>query len=264
MLKTFGDSNSLAQPALELLNLSDVLREAITIQSAQAEAQKIRLNLDTEDELWVQADAGQIARIVTNILANALRASPEGSEIAIRGCRQGERMVQVLISDQGSGMTQEQIASAFEPGFSTKGAGQGGLGLAIVYLIMEAHGGKVLLLSNADGGITVQISLPMINPNQAFISQETRLLLALQSVEGLEDLADRCLDYFDQVLETGDYQELQALLEEEEHWDVLVSDFDLTAEQSKCAETLIRASGSELELVKGKPEWREVMLRVFS
>ncbi len=264
MLKTFGDSDSFSRPTLELLNLSTVLHEALAIHHAQAQSVDVKLTLQTDEGLWVQADTGQISRIFTNLIANALRASPAGSEIAIRANAQKDGMVQVLISDQGCGMTQEQMASAFEPGFSTKGAGQGGLGLAIVYLIMEAHGGNISLAPNPDGGITVQLLLPMVNPQQMPESEEPCLLLALQSVEQLEALADACVDYFDQVLETGNPQEFQALLEEEEHWDVLVCDFKLSTEQMACAETLIRVDGADLRLEKGKQEWLKVMQRIFS
>ena len=73
----------------------------------------------------------------------------------------GDRGVRIEISDSGPGIPEEIIGRIFEPFFTTKQEGEGtGLGLSLVYSIVENHGGKVWLENGITGGVTFKIELP--------------------------------------------------------------------------------------------------------
>jgi signal transduction histidine kinase len=88
----------------------------------------------------------------TNLLDNAIDASPEGGEIAISTRRDGNR-VAVSFKDHGSGISEENLKHIFEPFFTTKPAGSGtGLGLDIARRIVESkHGGEITVNSSPEG-----------------------------------------------------------------------------------------------------------------
>jgi len=88
----------------------------------------------------------------TNLLDNAIAASPQDGEIAISTRREGDRIA-VSFADHGSGITEEDQKHIFEPFFTTKPVGSGtGLGLDIARRIVESkHGGEITLQSSPQG-----------------------------------------------------------------------------------------------------------------
>ncbi|MSQ69438.1 MAG: PAS domain-containing sensor histidine kinase [Gammaproteobacteria bacterium] len=159
LLGQLGVAEVLEAPRLEPVALAPLLVEALHISQAIARAKGIRLALEPPPEVQVDVHPAQIQRVFTNLINNALRATPPGGAVTI-AARADADGVSVDISDTGQGMSAAQLAQAFEPGFSTKGEGQGGLGLSISYLIVDAHGGRLALERNADGGMTAAIWLP--------------------------------------------------------------------------------------------------------
>jgi CheY-like chemotaxis protein len=135
---------------------------------------KIRTVLDPALRC-AKADEGSIQQVLMNLAVNARDAMPDGGTMTVRtrnaslsedsvpdggDARAGE-FVCVSVEDSGAGMDEETVARIFDPFFSTKGPGKGtGLGLAVVYGIVQQHGGWIYTLSTPRMGTTFEIYLP--------------------------------------------------------------------------------------------------------
>lgn len=242
MLGQLGAGQVFQHPELKPHNLKSLLMEAVHIITPQAKSQQVKLLLDINDHVDIEVDSSQILRVLLNLLSNAIRAMPQGGQISITTeCLDQGALIR--IQDTGIGMSVEQLNKAFDPGFSTKGQGQGGLGLAISYLITEAHGGRLSLESEQGRGTTAKIWLPiaerlmeadlplerMVNARAIvtkardyFYPQEGVLLLLSQN-DLRQQLAAEFQSIGCEVAELQDYNELKAVLEENaSQWTVLV------------------------------------------
>jgi CheY-like chemotaxis protein len=140
--------------------------------------ERVRVDFQRAPELAaVSADRGQIEQVLINLCINARDAMPDGGQIAIRmhtvSCDErfrlrrpwanAPRYVALSVTDGGSGMEPEVRARAFEPFFTTKDAGAGtGLGLAVVYGIVQQHRGEIEIESTPGGGTSVHVYLPAL------------------------------------------------------------------------------------------------------
>ncbi len=106
--------------------------------------------------------AGQLQQVLVNLITNACHAMPEGAgqlEVAAMPSADGD--VQILVSDNGSGISPDHLGRIFEPFFSTKGEGHGtGLGLSIVRNIVELHHGRIEVESELGNGTSFIITFP--------------------------------------------------------------------------------------------------------
>ena len=129
---------------------------------------RIPFDLPRRASIPLMADADRVGQVVTNLLANALKYSPDDTEVVVAaGVRKGEAFVQVR--DHGPGLTREQQEHLFErfyqaPGIEqVSGSGIGlGLGLNIAKDIVERHGGAVGVDSAPGKGSTFWFTLPMV------------------------------------------------------------------------------------------------------
>ena len=228
MLQQLGTGNQFGSPKLSNLDLGQLVEESISIVRAAADEAGVSIELATESGFRVEADASQMIRVFTNLIKNAIRASAPASSIFVELQRKG-RGVEVRITDRGQGMTAEQLGMAFDPGFSTKDGGQGGLGLAISSLMTEAHGGRLELRSNEEGkGLSATVWLPEVR--HAALAEHVyadlaglSVILAMPQGEPAAVLADQlqsqgCL----QVAEVYTPEELSALLQDDPDWQVLI------------------------------------------
>jgi len=108
----------------------------------------------------VEADAGQLGQVLTNLVVNARDAMPDGGRIEISTTqRDGEAVLEV--ADTGAGIAPEVRSRIFDPFFTTKAQGQGtGLGLAVVWGIVRDHAGRVELDSETGHGTVFRVVLP--------------------------------------------------------------------------------------------------------
>ncbi len=130
---------------------------------------------------WVQADSGQLGQVLLNLAANARDAMPHGGTIRI-GLRETEfqaegvevpawalpgRGVELSFADSGEGIGPDRLSRIFEPFFTTKERGKGtGLGLAVVYGIVQQHRGRITVDSVVGRGTTFRIVLPACVPGE--------------------------------------------------------------------------------------------------
>jgi signal transduction histidine kinase len=105
-------------------------------------------------------DSDQLQQVFLNLLLNARDAMPDGGQLDIT-IAANDGGVTVSVCDTGPGIDDAVSKKAFDPFFTTKPAGQGtGLGLAVCYGIVTAHGGTIDVSSNAAGGACFFITLP--------------------------------------------------------------------------------------------------------
>lgn len=113
----------------------------------------------TIDDLDFYADGVKLRQAIVNLLKNAAESSEEGSPILL-SITADDTYLNISVADKGCGMSEEQIAKAFEPFHTTKSYGTG-LGLPIVKRIVEAHKGELSIHSEEGTGTTVIITLPL-------------------------------------------------------------------------------------------------------
>src|ERR1700682_193368 len=150
------------------VDLSSVVRDAAQLtaprwrDAAQAEGRPISLHIEAAGHPTIQGSAARLRELLTNLIFNAVDALPHGGTIRLRVlAEEGLGVVEVI--DSGLGMTPEVQARVFEPFFTTKGEGGSGLGLAMVFGIVEQHGGHIEVRSAPGDGTTFRISFPLVN-----------------------------------------------------------------------------------------------------
>jgi len=134
----------------------------------QVEAKGVRLEVDAPPDLpYVAVDHSQIERVIANLITNALRATPAGGTIAIAAIRRPHE-VAVAVSDTGVGIPREYLARIFEPFVQVPhGSGGGaGLGLSISRRIIEGHGGRLTVQSEAGRGSTFTFTVRLAEERQ--------------------------------------------------------------------------------------------------
>ena len=148
------------KPEKERFALADLVQDVFQKFELAAEARRQRLVPDIAPGLpVVNADLGMIERVLTNLLDNAIRHTPEGGEIIVRLMPDGAG-VRVDVSDSGPGIPQELQPVIFtRPAFASSGARGGGLGLVIVRRILQLHGSDIRLLSGAGRGAVFSFGL---------------------------------------------------------------------------------------------------------
>lgn len=146
-------------------SLERVLREVAALVDHKARDQGVKLEVETEKELpEIVADPELLKTCFLNLMINAADAMPAGGTLTValgRGSKDADTELVVTVHDTGHGMTPEEIATAFEPYFSTKETGLG-LGLSLTRKIVEDHGGEIALSSEPGRGTTARITLPLL------------------------------------------------------------------------------------------------------
>ena len=151
--------------ANEHIVLPEIIRDAIEMAEAAATAKQTAMRLEVDPALEpIVGDSLRLQQVVSNLLANAIKFSPEGATVQIR-VRQLNGSVELSVTDNGAGIPHDQLTAIFEPFRQVEGTppvqGGLGLGLAIVKQIVEAHRGSISASSPGPGlGATFTVRLP--------------------------------------------------------------------------------------------------------
>jgi PAS domain S-box-containing protein len=143
--------------------IAPMVQEACEIFRAAAEQKLISLECQIADAApAVIADRDRVLQVLSNLLSNALKFTPEGGSITVRAHTDAE-MVRISVADTGPGVRSEDLLRIFERFFQAHStATQGtGLGLAIAKGIVEAHGGRIWVDSKPGIGATFYFTLPI-------------------------------------------------------------------------------------------------------
>jgi signal transduction histidine kinase len=165
--QTLGFARMLPTP--QEVDLVELAEAALRIHHRRITAQKIHLVRDFTTATFAEVYTGEILQVVSNLLANALDALPEGGTVSLRLRKRGAQ-VQLLVADNGKGMAPDHMARLFEPFFTTKENRGTGLGLALSKKIIERHAGRISARSSAlprRSGTTFRITLPAKRQTEA-------------------------------------------------------------------------------------------------
>jgi len=160
-LMTFARPTSMNR---EPADLNAIIDRCVRLVQHQLQLRNIELHLAlTQDLPHARCDCGQIEQVILALVMNAIDAMPNGGNLTLRSRKAIEPVkVQIEVQDDGVGMPPEVLANMFEPFFTTKERGRGlGLGLAISRNIVERHGGKIEVASEAGRGTAFTITLPL-------------------------------------------------------------------------------------------------------
>jgi nitrogen fixation/metabolism regulation signal transduction histidine kinase len=166
MVNAFSNYAQPSEHKFEPLALNQLIRDTAELFVNESQPALIHFDLDS-DLPPVTADSNRLRQVLNNLIINAKDATAgvEKPEIRIRTrcMEEGDhRYVELKVSDNGHGFTDDDRHRLFEPYVTTKAEKGTGLGLAIVKRIVEEHGGIVLLENRRDGdGAVVTITLPL-------------------------------------------------------------------------------------------------------
>ena len=144
-------------------DLCEEVRQIVEVlgHQTQSPANKVQLCLPTRPAP-VHGWPGEIKQVVTNLILNSFKASQPGGFIGVRVRSRGDTHI-LLVADRGHGIAAENLASIFEPFFSTQREGGNGLGLWVTKQIVEKHGGAIRVRSSTTPehhGAVFRILLP--------------------------------------------------------------------------------------------------------
>lgn len=149
--------------------LEPFLSEVLETLQPQAIKQGIELRLDLPRDLpTVVGDASRVEQVITNLVSNALKATPAGGSVTLGAVVEGPDSVRITVTDTGIGLSEEDQAKVFEPFFQAatmlegKPAGTG-LGLTICRDLVRGHGGDLEIESALGEGASFSFRLPVLS-----------------------------------------------------------------------------------------------------
>ena len=157
-----AESGSL-QLKRESTDLGLLIREVISSFESQANEKKIRFEFQVDDVEALEIDPLRIREVLTNVLANAVRYTPNEGEIKVGVTESAVpegRSVMVFVQDSGEGIQAKDLSRIFDRFYKSSDSGGMGLGLSIAKYLVEAHGGKIWAESEAGQGTKISFTLP--------------------------------------------------------------------------------------------------------
>lgn len=151
----------LDEAELKKIDIHEGIDSTIRLLSRYYSGGKIVLRRDYADLPMVNCYAGQLNQVWMNLLGNAAQALSDQGEVSVSTSIDGD-WISVVISDTGSGITEENLSRIFDPFFTTKPVGVGtGLGLSTSYGIIVRHGGAITVASEVGSGTRFTVKIPI-------------------------------------------------------------------------------------------------------
>ncbi len=151
-------------------DVNEIIEQTLMINANLLRLNKIRIIEDLERNLpLIKASEDQIQQVVMNLISNAVESMTQAprKRLTLKTCSTPDKdAVKMQITDTGAGIPKAYLSKIFEPFFTTKKKGKGvGLGLSVVYGIIEEHGGKMYVDSNEGQGTCFTITLQTTGPS---------------------------------------------------------------------------------------------------
>ena len=149
----------------ERIDVAATLREVLVLLAVELRHQGVRVEADLARGCWAIADKAQIEQVALNLVMNAaaaMQVCPRDQrvlQVSVAG--DGKGRIVVAVRDRGPGIAPEHREAVFEPFWTARSEGLG-LGLPICRAIVQAHGGRIVAVSNPDRGVTLRFELPSV------------------------------------------------------------------------------------------------------
>jgi signal transduction histidine kinase/ActR/RegA family two-component response regulator len=239
--------------ALALINLNRVAEQVIELTRPrwrdipQARGVTIEMELDLDDKVpEIPGIESELREAITNLILNAVDAMPNGGRLKVRTRSRGldgnkkPAFAMLEVRDTGTGMSEEVRRRCLEPFFSTKGKRGTGLGLAMVYGIMERHEGRIEIDSTYGKGTTMRLvfpvrDLPTTSPQKSERPSKPLPAMRLLCVDDeplLREMMKQILESGGHTVELADGGEsglaaFRAANEKKEPFDVVITDLGM-------------------------------------
>ncbi len=147
-------------------NIGEVIKDACHTMTLYAKKRMVTLSIKLDDDLpKARFDSDGMMQVLTNLISNAIKFTPEKGQVSISAQHKGEDLV-IQVSDTGIGVPKENLPILFDPFYQVHQPGQQqargtGLGLAIVGKIVTIHGGRIEVESEVGQGTTFTVFLPL-------------------------------------------------------------------------------------------------------
>lgn len=155
------------QPTKKLSSVNQLILDSSQLWVSEAKLGGISISYTLDENLpKISVDAIQIQQVLLNLVRNAIEAMGDSKdkgypeELTVTTRQNQDQNIEIIISDTGPGMSEEELEQLFQPFFTTKPKGMG-LGVSISKTIIEAHGGTLSAYPNAEHGMSFQILLPV-------------------------------------------------------------------------------------------------------
>jgi signal transduction histidine kinase len=143
----------------EATDLGAMVATVARLHEGMAWQKQVRLDITQAQRVELHADRHKLRQMLVNLVLNAVEASPPGATVGVMVRREGGR-ARIAVLDRGPGLNAELLARACEAGVTTKDE-RAGLGLTIVRMLAEQHGGALRLRNRDGGGLVAEVELPL-------------------------------------------------------------------------------------------------------
>jgi signal transduction histidine kinase len=160
VVKGFLDFSRPEEVTLQPVELGEVLRGVVSQTLPRAEASRVHVDLRVRPDLPpVIGNPDLLAQVFANLMTNAREAMPDGGQLRLGADLASDGRIEVSVEDTGVGISPEALLKVYDLYFTTKPDGTG-VGLSVVYRIVQLHGGEVQIESEPGRGTRVAVRLP--------------------------------------------------------------------------------------------------------
>jgi signal transduction histidine kinase len=145
---------------LQPVQLATIISEVVSMSAPEAEHHRVTVRAECSSNLPdINADPGMLQQAVLNLALNACQAMPEGGTLRLSCRSAANRRVEIDVEDTGVGIPPENLGKIFDLYFTTKETGTG-IGLSMVYRIVQLHDGEVVVESTPGRGTRFRLVFP--------------------------------------------------------------------------------------------------------
>ncbi len=153
------------EPSIEPVDIGEVIGQVLAFLAKEAERRQISIKVENKDSIpRFECDKGSLQQIFLNLIENAFAAMEDGGQLTISSKLITKKEIAITVSDNGTGISSEDIDKIFEPFYSSKNEHWGsGLGLSMTYGLVKEINGDIMVKSRVGKGTRFIVSLPLKN-----------------------------------------------------------------------------------------------------